>query len=180
MLMVLALLALQDAAKPADAQPQPQRWSILNDPCASARSKDEIVVCGQGGLPDPRLPLPEERGPPDRAIASNPDARGIDAMGLVAAPCATRSEGCAVGINLFGMGTALIRGVGKLVDPNSCCENPGDGTNPFALIGDVASGVGRAFRKKPDKSNRVAIPLDDLPPSAPEREAGTTTYLPLP
>jgi hypothetical protein len=184
LLMVFALIAAQDVPGTQNAPKQEadgrQSWSILNDPCASARTRDEIVVCGKGAETVPRLPLPEERGPPDRPMPSNPDVTGIGALNASVAPCATRSEGCTTGINILGGGTFLVRGIGKLIDPNSCCEEPGEATNPIKLVGDAIGGVGRAFRKKPDKSGRVAIDIDNLPPPEPARLRDLEVYLPLP
>ncbi|WHU01158.1 hypothetical protein [Sphingomonas sp. NIBR02145] len=186
LLVVLALIAAQDAPgtvnQPRQAADGKQSWSILNDPCTSGppRKQNEILVCGQGADSVPRLPLPDERGPPDRPMPSNPDVTGIGALNASIAPCATRSEGCTTGINIFGMGTALIRGIGKIVDPNSCCEEPGESTNPVKLVGDAIGGVGRVFRKKPDKSGRVAIDLDNLPPPEPAGLRDLDIQLPLP
>jgi len=169
---LLLLAAPQDAtvARPAQAADGSQRWSILVDPCASAqRGQDDIVVCGQD-VESPRIPLPDERGPPDRAMPSNPDVSGAGALAATRAPCATLSQGCTTGVDLFGGGTALVRLIGKVIDPESCCERPGEATNPAMLVGDVAKGIGKVFRKKPDKSNRVSIPLDDpAPASAPSK-----------
>jgi hypothetical protein len=170
---LMGLVAVQDApraprdatvASPAKDADGTQRWSILADPCAAdTRGQDEIVVCGTSAATTPRLPLPGERGPPDRPIPSNPEVTGSGALAVQSAPCATRSEGCTVGVDLFGAGTTLIRGVGMLIDPGSCCEEPGEATNVVMLAKDIGSAVGRAFKKKPDKSKRVPIPLDDLP-----------------
>lgn len=186
LLIVLALIAAQDApataTQPKQAADGTQSWSILNDPCPSpvGRKPEEILVCAKGAQPDPRLPLPGERGPPDRPMPSNPDVTGIGALNASIAPCATRSEGCTTGINILGGGTALIRGIGKLIDPNSCCEEPGEATNPVKLVGDAIGGVGRAFKKKPDKTGRVAISLDDLPPPEPRRLRDLEVRIPLP
>ncbi|MBF5066341.1 hypothetical protein G6O45_24255, partial [Salmonella enterica subsp. enterica serovar Istanbul] len=79
LLTMLALIAAQDPPgtvnQPKQAADGKQSWSILNDPCTSGppRKADEIVVCGQGADSVPRLPLPGERGPPDRPMPSNPD-----------------------------------------------------------------------------------------------------------
>ena len=54
------------------------------------------------------------------------------------------------------MPVVLIRGIGALIDPHSCCEN-GEGKDAMALVRDV----GRKFRKKPDTSNRVPIMLGE-------------------
>ena len=158
MLTALALLLAQTAVQ--TAPDGTQRWSILADPCAAARTQDEIVVCARGTETTPRLPLPAERGPPDRPMPSNPDVSGAGALAAAQTPCATDSNGCTVGLDIFGAGTALIRGVGKLIDRDSCCEDPGEGTNPLRLVGDAGKAVGRIFKKKPDKSKRVPIPLD--------------------
>lgn len=145
MIILFALLLASPQATPPAA---PDRFSILAQNCPKSGS-DEVVVCAP--VDGQRLPLPEERGP-----KGDPRA-GLDNAGNGA--CVTSS--CEVGVNLIGAGVAAVRLVGKLIDPDSCCE-PGQATDPVALAGDV----GRAFRKKPDKSNRVAIPLDDpSPPS---------------
>lgn len=152
------------AAAPQQAADGTQRWSVLADPCASGQTNgDQIVVCGKG-VDAPRLPLPEERGPPDRPRPSNPDLTGIGALGATSAPCATRMGGCTVGVDIFGAATTLVRGVGKVISPGSCCEEPGESRNFFKLVGDAGKGVGRAFKKKPDKSNRVPIDLNDPVP----------------
>jgi hypothetical protein len=171
---------------PQQAADGSQRWSVLADPCASAQTNgDQIVVCGKG-VDAPRLPLPEERGPPDRPRPSNPDLTGIGALGAADAPCATRMGGCQVGVDIFGAATTLVRGVGKVISPNSCCEEPGESTNFFKLVGDAGKGVGRAFKKKPDKSKRLPIDLSDpvpfrsspaappTPPAAPASPTGAT------
>lgn len=189
--MLLAALlfgmALQDrAAAPAAASsatvdtPEQaanggQRWSVLVDPCASAQTGgNQIVVCGKG-VQAPRLPLPEERGPPDRPMPSNPNLTGIGALNAVPTPCAARVGGCQVGVDIFGGATALVRGVGKLIDSNSCCEEPGESRDFIKLVSDAGKGVGRAFKKKPDKSKRVPIDLSDPVPAARPSPAAPST-----
>ncbi|MBB5711734.1 hypothetical protein [Sphingomonas xinjiangensis] len=162
---MLGLAMAQDAPR-AGVETTPggsQRWSILADPCAGRPLRpDEVLVCGQrDGSQSARLPLPAERGPPDRPMPGNPDISGAGALALTNAPCATRSGGCTTGIDLLGGGTMLIRGIGKLIDPDSCCETPGEGRDPVALVSDIGGAVKRNLAKKPDKSKRVAIPLDD-------------------
>lgn len=178
--LMLGMAMPQEAPRPGveTSADGAERWSVLADPCTGRVARpDEVVVCGQrDGATSFRLPLPDERGPPDRPMPGNPDISGAGALAVASAPCATRSEGCTAGVDVLGGGTALIRLAGKLIDPDSCCERPGEGTNPIMLVGDLGSAVGRAFRKKPDKSNRVAIPLDDLPTQS-SPAAGT---IPLP
>lgn len=165
MLALLLLLAGQ-AATPARAIPSPpERISILVDPCASQRRNsqdDEILVCGEAAR-TPRIPLPSERTPPDRPLASNPYADGRGAMAATSSPCATMSEGCTTGVDILGGGTFLVRAVGKLIDPNSCCEEPGEATNFFKLLGDVVGGA-KGKPSKEDRAKRVAIPLDPAVP----------------
>ena len=153
---MLPLLLL--AAQIAPAASPPARFSILQD-CPKPVG-EEVVVCGRADAP--RLPLPDERGPPDRPMPSNPNVDGKGALAAEATPCAATQWGCQVGVDVIGASVAAIRLVGKLLDPDSCCE-PGQATSPVALVGDVAGGVKRAFAKKPDKSNRVAIPLGPMP-----------------
>ena len=150
--MIALLLLVQAPTVPAGGPPQSH--SVLHQPCAS--SDTDVVVCAR--KPE-RLP-PGERGSPDgpRRPTGDPMA-GLEHAGEGA--CASRQKGCTVGVDMIGAGVAAVRLVGKLIDPNSCCDEPGQATNPVALIKDAAG----ALRKKPDRSNRVAINLDAPPPS---------------
>ncbi|MGN7159162.1 hypothetical protein [Sphingomonas sp. SAFR-052] len=165
-MVALLLLLAGQAATPARAIPSPpERISILVDPCASQRGNsqdDEILVCGEAAR-TPRIPLPSERTPPDRPLASNPYADGRGAMAAKSSPCATMSEGCTTGVDILGGGTFLVRAVGKLIDPNSCCEEPREATNFFKLLGDVVGGA-KGKPSKEDRAKRVAIPLDPAVP----------------
>ena len=155
--MLLIALALQAASAPAE------RFSILvpvgTQPCTRTKAVDEIVVCADP-LPEQALPLPAEAVSPG-PVAINPNVDGIGALRAQATPCAARVGGCQTGIDVFGMGTALIRGVQKLVAPGSCCEEPGEATNPVGLVADAVTGIGKVGRKKPDRSARVAIDLSE-------------------
>jgi hypothetical protein len=158
------MLLLAGQAAPA-TQTSPERISILVDPCASRRRNsqdDDILVCGDAAK-DPRIPLPGERAPPDRPLASNPYADGRGAEVAAINPCATRSEGCTTGVDLFGGGTFLVRAVGKLIDPGSCCEEPGEYKDVGKLVGDIVRGVKGGPSKK-ERAKRVAIPLDPAVP----------------
>ena len=156
----LLFLALQ-AATPAPAPP-PERFSILAPvPTARCRPRlpdDDVVVCASGD--SLRLPLPAERGPSSGSSASNRNLDGAGALAAMSTPCATVQGGCQVGVDVFGMGTAAVRLVQKLIAPSSCCEEPSEGTSVFALAGDAVGGVKRLVAKKPDKSKRIPIPLD--------------------
>ncbi|MEO5867948.1 MAG: hypothetical protein ABIS14_01280 [Sphingomonas sp.] len=162
------------AARAAPSALPVQSFSILvpipNEPCVPPRIHpkdpgargDDIVVCGRP-LPSQKLPYRDEIVP-DHPVPSNPDMSGAGASAATSPVCGARSGGCPAGIDMFGAGTALVRLVQKAVAPNSCCEDAGEGTNPIALAKDMVGGVTHAFRKKPDKSNRVSIPLDDAEP----------------
>ena len=131
-MFTVILSALMQVATPSP-NAAPERFSILVDPCA-ATSKDgnEIVVCGGPAAASPRLPLPDERGPPDHAVASNPNLSAVRALQLEATPCAASQRGCQVG---FGP--------------------------PIAPIAKAAVGlIKSALAKKPDKRGRVPIDLD--------------------
>lgn len=162
MVALALLLAAGQVATPAMPLPAartpgtpPQRIILSNCP---EGVDGEIVVCA---APDkPRLPLPDERGPPDGPRRPTGDPRAALDAGDPGA-CALR--GCQVGVDILGAGTAAIRLVGKLIDPDSCCERPGESTSPGMLIGDAVGGLKRAFGRKPDKSGRLAISLDDPP-----------------
>jgi len=164
----LFALTLAVAVQTTPAAPEPpQRFSILADPCARVRSQPgtDVVVCGNTVRESPSLPLPAERGPPDKPIPSNPDMTGAGALAAENTPCAAVQRGCQVGVNVFAAGTGAVRLVQKVVAPNSCCEAPGEATDFGLLAKDVVGGVKRAFARKPDKSKRVTIPLDDGPAS---------------
>ena len=161
--MLLLALALQAVAPPPSTGSAPERFSILvpvkSQPCTRSRAADEIVVCADP-LPEQALPLPAEAVSPF-PTAVNPRADGVGALNAEATPCAASVGGCQAGIDVFGMGTALIRGVQKLVAPNSCCEEAGEATNPFLLVRDVAKGAKSLGKRKPAAGERVAIDLSE-------------------
>ena len=143
--MILLLLAQVATPAPAATPPDPghgtppARISILVDPTPACPppvpgSKD-VVVCARPNQ-EQRLPLPDERGPPDGPVASNPELTGRGALAAVATPCAALQGGCQV-----GFGPPIVPIVA-------------------ALVGAVKSGLA----KRPDKTGRVPIPLDDTPP----------------
>jgi hypothetical protein len=143
--MILFLLLAQ-VATPAPATPPdpgrgapPARISILVDPTPAcpppAQGSKDVVVCARPNQ-EQRLPLPDERGPPNGPVASNPELTGSGALAAEATPCAAHQGGCTV-----GFGPPIVPIVA-------------------ALVGAVKSGLA----KHPDKSHRVAIPLDDSPP----------------
>ena len=120
------------SAAPA-APPLPEHFSILVDPCATqTQDGNEIIVCGKSATTTPRLPMRDDRGPPDHAVASNPNLTAVRALELSDTPCAVRQGGCQVG---FGP--------------------------PIAPIAKAAVGlIKSALAKKPDKRGRVPIDLD--------------------
>jgi hypothetical protein len=116
-----------------------RRISILVDPTPACpppvQGSKDVVVCARPNQ-EQRLPLPDERGPPDGPVPVNPNMTGSGALAAEATPCAAHQGGCTV-----GFGPPIVPIVA-------------------ALVGAVKSGLA----KHPDKSNRVAIPLDDAPP----------------
>lgn len=158
--MILLALLLQAAA------PGPERFSILvpvaDQPCKRRPAPDEIVVCADA-LPAQALPLPDEAAS-SRPVPVNRNLSGTGALAAQATPCAALTGGCQVGVDIVGAGTAVIRGIQKLVAPDSCCEEAGEATNPLLLIRDMVGGARKLGGAKADKSRRVAIPLDDPAP----------------
>jgi hypothetical protein len=142
--MIALLLFLQSAAPAAAAPTLPQRWSILTpapgENCVPERrpgDKDDIVICG---TPDPQasLRLPDPDSVPSKGpMKSNPYLTGSGALAAMNTPCPI-SRNCVV-----GFGPPIVPMIKGAVD--------------------VAK---RTFRKKPDKSRRVPIPLDDSEPLA--------------
>lgn len=130
--MILIALLIQTATVAPDV---PQRFSILAPPqCARQAPDSDIVVCGANGG-EQRLPLPDERGPPDRPMPSNPNRTGIGALDVAATPCAALQGGCQVGF----------------------------GPPIMPIINGAVGLVKSALAKKPDKTGRVDIPLEDPP-----------------
>lgn len=138
----MILLALLQAAAasiappghtPPVAPPVPQRFSILADPCArTSEDGRDVVVCGTTAKSSPRLPLPDERGPPHHGVAANPELSAVRALQLESTPCAATQWGCQVGVG-----------------------------PPIMPIAKAAVGaVKRILAKKPDKRGRVPILLD--------------------
>jgi hypothetical protein len=139
---------------------------VANEPCVR-RGKtvdpDDIVVCGKP-LPSQKLPYPNEVVL-NEPKPSNPYLTGSGALAVEdSTPCSSVQRGCTTGVDIFGGGTQVVRLIQKVVAPDSCCERPGEAKDIGMLAGDVAHGVGRMFKKKPDKTGRVAISLDDAPP----------------
>lgn len=134
--MILLAFALQTAA--AAPAPVPERFSILvpvaDEPCARRPGKDadgHDIVVCGNPLPSQKLPYPDEVIP-DGPVPSNPYKTGSGALAAEATPCPI-SRNCVVG---FGPPIVpMIKGAVGLAK--------------------------RAFAKKPDKTGRVAIPLDD-------------------
>lgn len=132
-IILSALLQASTATAGTVAPPVPERFSILVDPCATqTKDGNEIVVCGNAAATTPRLPMRDDRGPPDHAVASNPELSAVRALQLESTPCAASQRGCQVG---FGP--------------------------PIAPIAKAAVGlIKSALAKKPDKRGRVPIDLD--------------------
>ncbi|MGY2732640.1 hypothetical protein [Sphingomonas sp. UYP23] len=170
--MIVLLLAAQAATPAAPAPAASTSFSILqpvaNEPCTrrgKAVDPNDIVVCGKP-LPSQALPYPNEVVL-NEPKPSNPYLTGAGAMAVESSsPCATMQRGCAGGVQFFEGGTQVVRLIQKIVAPDSCCERPGESKDFLMLVGDAAHGVGRVFKKKPDKSGRVAIALDDTPPKS--------------
>lgn len=155
--MLLFALALQVSVD------TPQRFSILAPqpgdvaaPSCERPAGRDILVCAP--VPAQPLPTPDGSGP---ARPVNPEMTGRGALAAEPTPCAARTGGCQVGVNLIGAGVSLIRGVQSLVAPRSCCEQPGEAQDPLALVRDV----GRVVRGRKAHPERVPIPLDDTPPA---------------
>jgi hypothetical protein len=142
----MIFLLLAQVATPASATPPdpghgtpPARISILVDPTPVCPppvpgSKD-VVVCARRDQ-EQRLPLPDERGPPDGPVASNPELTGSGALAAVATPCGARQGGCTV-----GFGPPIV-----------------------PIIAAVAGAVKGALAKHPDKTGRIPIPIENTPP----------------
>lgn len=97
-------------------------------PAPCQRPKDnEVVVCGiggRGGSPD-RLPLPEERGPPDHPRLAVGEIRPDMSPPLGMASCASQDPGtrCGSGVDLIGAAVAGVRLVRALVDREGASDD---------------------------------------------------------
>jgi len=134
-LLMLGLQAATPAASDTASTPTtPTHFSILAPVCRRAPGDPDIVVCN---TPDDgaRLPLPDDRGPPDHPVPINPNRTGIGALAATATPCAATQWGCEVGF----------------------------GPPVMPIVNGAIGLVKSALAKKPDKTGRVAIPLDDPP-----------------
>jgi len=134
-LLILALQAAAPqtapAAPPADP---PQRFSILTsvpDEPCVRKPTDSDAIVCGNPLPSQKLPYPDEVVP-DGPTPSNPLKTGTGALNAQATPCPI-SRNCVVGF----------------------------GPPIMPIIKGVADAVGGAFKKKPDKTGRMPIPLDD-------------------
>lgn len=151
--MILLALALQ-------AAPSVDRIDILvpvaAQPCVR-QATDDIVVCADQ-LPSQTLPLPAE-ATPSSPRPFNPYLTGAGALAAESTPCAAGIGGCQVGVDIIGAGTAIIRGIQKVIAPSSCCEEPGEATNPGLLVRDMVRGAQQVGRASANKASRVAIDL---------------------
>ena len=142
LLLVQAAVPVQTTTSDLTHGTPPARISILVDPTPACpppvEGAKEVVVCARSNQQQ-RLPLRNERGDSDGPTPVNPELTGRGALAAEATPCGAHQGGCQVG---FGPPIVPIM---------------------KALVGAVKGGLA----KHPDKSNRVAIPLDDapLPPS---------------
>ena len=138
--MIPALLLLLQSSSADVVPPVPQKFSVLVDaapPCerapGSRTDQGDIVVCAPVDQAE-RLPLRDERGPPDGPAPSNPYRTGEAALDN-SRPCSA-SHDCIVG---FGPPIVpMIKGAADLAK--------------------------KAFGKKPDKTGRVPIDLGDPTP----------------
>lgn len=137
-MIALALLLAQATAatpgRPARPVP-PQHLSILVDPCASATNDagKDVVVCGRADAISPRLPMRDDRGPPDHPMPSNPYMTGAGALAAENTPCAVRAGGCVVGFGQPIVAEAL-NGLGKgLKDLHDARQRHRDGNRRIAI-----------------------------------------------
>lgn len=137
---MIALAILLQAAAPASA-PQPEHWSILvptpTEPCVPARKPGDPddIIICANAQPSPRLPDPDSV-PSSGPMKSNPYLTGSGALAAMDTPCPI-SRNCVV-----GFGPPIVPMIKGAVD--------------------LAK---RAFAKKPDKTGRVAIPIDEPAPT---------------
>lgn len=143
-MMIFLLLAQVATPSPPDVSDPghgtpPPRISILVDPSPACTPPPEgtkdVVVCAPTNQQQ-RLPLRDDRGPPEGPVPVNPNLSGSGALAAEGTPCAAHQGGCQV-----GFGPPIVPIVA-------------------ALVGAVKSGLA----KHPDKKGRVAIPLEDTPP----------------
>ncbi|HEU0066061.1 MAG TPA: hypothetical protein VFQ57_02345 [Sphingomonas sp.] len=128
MIAALLLIAVQDRVPidpPTEAAPE-RRWSILADPYARTAlaggppcpdsNPGEVVVCARNTIEE-RLPLPEERGPPDgpRKVVKYLDG----AQGPSGPPCAADLTGCTTGIDLIGGVVKVFKAAKKITNPDA-------------------------------------------------------------
>ena len=133
---MIALLLMAVQAAPS----VPQRFSILVDPCASSASDGkEVVVCGHPDAISPRLPLRDDRGPPDHPVPVNPEMTGVGALAAMATPCAAHIGGCQV-----GFGQPIV-------------------AKALELAGYGLKDLKESRRRHRDGARRVAIDLDGPP-----------------
>jgi len=141
---LLFSLVLQAAVPSTVPPPQtlsadtPERFSILvpvSNESCVRHVDGKDIVVCGNPLPSQTLPYPEDI-PPDGPIPSNPYRSGTGALAAEGTPCPI-SRSCVV-----GFGPPLV-----------------------PMIKGAADLAKKAFAKKPDKTGRVAIPLDDTPPS---------------
>jgi hypothetical protein len=93
-------------------------------PCPLPTHANEVVVCGngRGGSAD-RLPLPDERGPPDRArLATGELPTPKEALASADQPC--RQANCPVhgAVDLVAAGAGVAQVVRAIIDPEGASD----------------------------------------------------------
>lgn len=97
-------------------------------PAPCQRPKDnEVVVCGvggRGGSPD-RLPLPDERGPPDHPRLAVGEVRPDMSPPPGMSSCVSQDPGtrCGGGVDLIGAAIAGVRLVHALIDREGASDD---------------------------------------------------------
>jgi hypothetical protein len=97
----------------------------LPHPCERAKG-DEVVVCGiggRGGSAD-RLPLPDDRGPPDHARTELNESPPGNAERVRTGSCGTQDQGehCVGGISPIAVILAGVQIARALVDPEGASD----------------------------------------------------------
>lgn len=96
-------------------------------PCPRARP-GEVVVCGQGrGGSAERVPLPDERTPPDHTrMATGEMPSGTETFARMAEPCDVFGCGNKAGVNLLTVPFRAAKIVHGLIDRDWAADHPDD------------------------------------------------------
>lgn len=128
---ILLLLFASGTAQPADVTAETalvryrEKTSVVQPRCKRSPDSQDIVVCAESNAKH-RLPLPDERGPPEGLRLASGNIPSASARRVYTGGCGTiqGERMCGGGISILSAVPLLFKGIKKLADPDGDIEPP--------------------------------------------------------